>query len=210
MNIKRITFYFLLTKILIFTSIFVLAEGPKNYIKGKFYNSIRDNFLVATEKMTDPRFKKTVIVMFESDQDGAWGLVINKPIGKIPLKMLIDIPKNKREKLGDVKVPIYWGGPVDENRIYILHSDEYKSKSTMRYNNFSLSIDYDILYDIAEKKGPKKNIIILGYSGWASGQVEGEMERNHWILSEIKTDLIFNNDMSNKWKSAYENAYIPL
>ena len=207
---KRKILYVVVTHILLFSSFFVLAESPKNYIKGKFYNSIKDNFLVATDKMTDPRFKKTVIVMFESDQDGAWGLVINKPIGKIPLKVLIDIPENKKKKLGNIKVPIYWGGPVDENRIYILHSDEYKSKSTIKYNKFSLSIDYKILYDIAEKKGPKKNIIILGYSGWGSGQVEGEMERNHWILSEIKTDLIFNNNISNKWKSAYENAYIPL
>jgi len=66
------------------------AEGPKNYLKGKFYSSVKDHFLIATEKMNDNRFSKTVIVMFESDENGAWGLVINKRLGTMPIALLID------------------------------------------------------------------------------------------------------------------------
>ena len=66
------------------------AEGPKNYLKGKFYSSVKDHFLIATEKMTDNRFSETVIVMFENDENGAWGLVINKRLGTMPIALLID------------------------------------------------------------------------------------------------------------------------
>ena len=89
---------------------------PKNYFKGKHYDSVKDFFLIATKKMGDVRFKKTVILMLEHDKKGALGIVINKPLGKITLGSLIsqvdDQSINKKE-LYDIKIPIYWGGPVD-------------------------------------------------------------------------------------------------
>ena len=80
----------IILQISLFHHIFALAEGPKNYLKGKFYSSVKDHFLVATEKMRDGRFAKTVIVMLESDQNGAWGLTINKRLGIMPIALLID------------------------------------------------------------------------------------------------------------------------
>ena len=79
------------TQISLFHNIFAIAEGPKNYLKGKFYSSVKDHFLIATEKMNDNRFKETVIAILENDRYGAWGFVINKPIGSIPLALLINI-----------------------------------------------------------------------------------------------------------------------
>ena len=88
---KALLFYFITLLIATFYSILpTLAEAPKNYLKSKFYSSVKDHFLVATEKMTDDRFKKTVIVMLDNDEEGAWGLVINKPIGKVPLRFLVN------------------------------------------------------------------------------------------------------------------------
>ena len=89
-------------QISLFNYIFALAESPKNYLKGKFYSSVKDHFLIATEKMKDNRFSKTVIVMLESDENGAWGLVINKRLGTMPIALLIDPSLNtseEREKL---------------------------------------------------------------------------------------------------------------
>ena len=93
--------------------------SPKNYLKGKFYSSIKDYFLVATEKMLDPRFKNTVIIMLHNDEKGAWGLVINKPLGSIPLGSLIYQLEETtiKKEIYNVKIPVYWGGPVNENRI---------------------------------------------------------------------------------------------
>ncbi len=69
-------------------------DSPKNYLKGKFYSSVKNYFLVATKKMTDPRFKNTVIIMLENNEKGARGLVINKPLASIPLGSLIYKSRN--------------------------------------------------------------------------------------------------------------------
>jgi len=211
---KILLFYFFIILISTFYSSFVaFAEAPKNYLKGKFYNSVKNNFLVATEKMTDDRFRKTVIVMLDNDKDGSWGLVVNKPIGKVPLRFLINTiqdRKNENKELYDVNIPIYWGGPVGEEQIYILHSQEYKNENTKNYKGISITRDYNILFDIAENKGPKKSLIILGYSGWGDGQLEGEIDQDHWILSEIDPHIIFENESNNKWPKAYKNAFIRL
>jgi len=189
------------------------AEGPKNYLKGKFYSSVKDHFLIATEKMKDNRFSKTVIVMFESDENGAWGLVINKRLGTMPIALLIDPSLNtsdEREDLFKINIPVFWGGPVDAKEIFILHSAEYKSETTKNYGNISISQDYTILFDIAKNNGPKKSLVILGYSGWGSGQLEGEMERDHWILSDIDLNITFNKDSNTKWEEAIKNSFMKI
>jgi len=197
----------------LFNNDIATAEGPKNYLKGKFYNSVKDHFLIATDKMTDERFSKTVIIMLESNEDGAWGLVINKRLGMMPIALLVDpslSTSKEREELFKINVPVFWGGPVGIKEIYILHSSDYKSKTTIKYKNISISQDYNILFDIAKNKGPKKSLIIFGYSGWGSGQLEGEMERDHWILSNIDLDITFNEESDTKWEEAYKNSFIKI
>ena len=203
---------FILT-ISLFDNATTSATGPKNYLKGKFYHSVKDHFLIATEKMTDSRFKETVIVMLESDKNGAWGLVINKRLGTMPMALLIDPSLNtseEREKLYKVNVPVFWGGPVDVKEIFILHSIEYQSDTTKNYGNISISKDYNILFDIAENKGPKKSLVVFGYSGWGSGQLEGEMERDHWILSDIDLNITFDKESNTKWNKAFKNSFIKI
>ena len=211
---KRILlFLFITLQIVVIQYVFALAKTSENYLKGKFYTSVKNNFLIATEKMNDSRFKKTVIAMLESDEDGAWGLVINKPMGSIPLALLIDPSLNtseEREKLYGINILIFWGGPVEVKKIFVLHSNEYQGESTKNYGGISISQDYNILFDIAENKGPKKSLVILGYSGWGSGQLEGEMERDHWILSDLDPDIIFEKESKKKWKEAYKNSFIKI
>ena len=131
----------------------------------------------------------------------------------MPLALLIDPFLNtseEREDLFKINVPIFWGGPVDPKEIFILHSNEYESETTKRYGKISISQDYNILLDIAKNKGPEKSLIILGYSGWGSGQLEGEMERDHWILSDIDLDITFDEESKKKWDKAIKNSFIKI
>ena len=210
---RKIILLFFITIISLFNNEIGLTEGPKNYLKGKFYSSVKNHFLIATEKMTDERFAETVIIMLDSDKNGAWGLTINKRLGTMPIALLIDpslSTSKEREELFKVNVPIFWGGPVDTKEIFILHSTEYKSASTNKYDKISISQDYNILFDIAKNKGPEKSLVILGYSGWGSGQLEGEMERDHWILSDIDLDITFDKDSNTKWNEAFKNSFIKV
>ena len=109
-----------------------------------------------------------------------------------------------------MKIQVFWGGPVDVRKIFILHSKEYKSDTTNNYGSISISQDYNILFDIAKNKGPEQSLVILGYSGWGSGQLEGEMERDHWILSDLDSEIIFEKESMKKWPKAYENSFIRL
>jgi len=186
---------------------------PKNYFEGKHYDSVKDFFLIATEKIRDSRFEKTVILMLEHDKKGALGIVINKPKGTISLGPLINQVEDKsinKKQLYDVKIPIYWGGPVDDHKILILHSKDYKNESTKEYNNLSTSDDLATLVEIAEKKGPKKSLIVLGLAAWNIGQLDGEIELERWTLSEIDEDLIFDMENKKKWLKAINNSFIRL
>ena len=213
MNKRILLFLFIIAQYLLSDHAITSAKNHENYFKGKFYNSVKNNFLIATEKMSDDRFKKTVIAMLENDAEGAWGLVINKPLGEIPLALLIDPSLNtseEREALYKINLKVFWGGPVSVKKIFILHTNEYQSETTRNYGTISISQDYNILFDIAEKKGPKNSLIILGYSGWSSGQLEGEMEMDHWILSILDTNIVFEKNSKKKWKKALKNSFIKI
>ena len=188
-------------------------DVPKDYLKGKFYKSVKNHFLVATEKIKGNKFSKSVIVMLKSDKNGAQGLVINKPLGSIPIGLLINPSLNlsdKTKELLNKKISIFWGGPVEIEKIFVLHSIDYKNKTTKNYGKISVSVDYKILLDMAKNKGPEKSLVILGYSGWGSGQLEGEMEKDSWVLSEIDEKIIFKIDNDKKWLDAIKNSFISL
>ena len=213
MKKKLLLICFFVLLLLSINFIYASAEAPKNYLRGKFYTTVKDNFLVATDRMKDPLFEKTVIVMIQNDEAGAWGLVINKPIGLIAFSSLVNLSENiddKTEQLNKIDLPVFWGGPVDVGKIFILHTKEYRSETTKYYKDISVSSDYKTLFDIAEKKGPKKSLIIMGYSGWGSGQLEGEMEKGHWILSELDVDIIFKEKKIDQWIKALENSFIRM
>ena len=208
--------------VIVATNIFFSAKSidlpkhykfPKDYFKGKHYDSVKDFLLIATEKIRDSRFEKTVIIMLEHDKKGAIGIVINKPIGKITLGSFIskvdDRSINKKE-LYDIKIPVYWGGPVDDHKMLILHSKDYKNKSTKVYDNLSTSNDLTTLVAIAEKRGPQKSLVVLGLAAWNIGQLDGEIELERWTLSESSMDLIFEVEDNKKWIKAINESFIRL
>ena len=187
---------------------------PKNYEEGVYTQSFKDNLLVAQNDNTDSKFYKSVIILLEHDEKGAIGFAVNKLLGAYPLSSLVSnnnkIKEIDKKKLDKLILPIYWGGPVDENRIFVLHTNEYKSKSTKIFNSLSVTNDLQILIDISENKGPKENLILIGISGWGENQLEGELDRNQWSLGEFDLNLIFNDENKSKWDLANKRVFVPL
>ena len=145
--------------------------------------NILTDFLVAKPYMKDSRFKETVIIMlYHNQEEGAAGLVVNKPIEKMFISELFEgsglIPP---EKMAKKEFTLYWGGPVNPEHIFFIHSSDYKSNDFILSNkNFIISRASEILFDIAENKGPKEFIILSGIAVWAPGQLDSEMVRGDW------------------------------
>jgi putative transcriptional regulator len=188
-------------------------QFPENYLKGKYHESTKDFLIVATKKLKDSRFKNAVIVMLDHDNNGALGVVINKPLGTFKIGSFIkdlNINDPDKKELYDFEVPIYWGGPLDNNKILILHSNDYKNKNTKNYKNISITNDFKALLDIAQNKGPKNKLVILGVSAWNIGQLEGEIDKGHWNLSEVNENILFEKNNENKHIMATKNSFVRL
>ena len=157
--------------------------------------SILTEFLVAKPHMPDPRFKETVIVMLYHNQDGAAGLVLNKPIETMSIRELFQRSNlNSPNKMKEKEVTLFWGGPVDPQHIFFIHSSDYKSDDSISSNsNFTITREPKILYDIAKNEGPKKYIILSGISVWEPGQLDSEMMKGDWDKKLNNYTPLFDN-----------------
>jgi putative transcriptional regulator len=171
------------------------AVAQKNqYLAGQF--------LVAAPEMGDPRFAETVIYMINHDERGAMGLVINSPVAKGPLSDLFKA-LGREPKPAEKTVIVHYGGPVEPERLYILHSSEYSGKGTsVAGPGVAVSGDPAVLEDIAQGKGPRQSLLIFGYAGWAPDQLEKEINAGAWFSLPADPALIFDSDAETKWQRA--------
>lgn len=159
--------------------------------------------LVALPGMPDPRFEKSVIFMCAHSDQGAMGLIVNKPFEGLSFREMIaklDIPVS-----GDAPdPPVLFGGPVGTGQGFVLHTAEYTSSdATMAVTSeISLTATIDILRAIAEGHGPRHALFALGYAGWGPGQIEGELGSNGWIPCDADQRIVFGADCDAKWKAA--------
>ena len=166
--------------------------------------------LIAMPGMADPRFSKSVIYLCAHNEDGAMGLVVNKLIGSLSFKELL---KQMEIETGNFNsnVEVHFGGPVESGRGFVLHSTDYNSAETMRVNNdFAVTATVEVLKSIAEGKGPNDVMFALGYSGWAAGQLDTEMQNNGWLHCKADLNIVFGEDNEAKWKLAAAKMGVDL
>lgn len=166
--------------------------------------------LVATEEMADPRFAESVIYMVRHDAEGALGLVINRPLAKGPLD---DLLKGFGVKSQNPKgeIIIHYGGPVGSRQGFLLHSDDVALESSTRVKEgIAMTSDTQLLEAMAQGKGPRLALFMLGYAGWGPGQLEAEIQAGSWFAIPGDKSLIFGKDAEHKWKQATDRRRIPL
>ncbi len=160
--------------------------------------------LIAMPGMGDPRFGHSVVFLCSHTDDGAMGLIINKPAGGMTLSGLLDQLNIVADPPERGQMPVHFGGPVEGARGFVLHSAEYDSQlhSMEIDDRFSMTATLDILEDIATGQGPERAQMMLGYAGWGPKQLEQEIAMNGWLTAEADPDLVFASDDDGKWSGA--------
>ncbi|NAW99054.1 MULTISPECIES: YqgE/AlgH family protein [unclassified Vibrio] len=168
--------------------------------------NLTNHFLVAMPSMRDPYFKHSVIYICEHNEEGAMGLMINVPIDITVGGMLnqVDVePSYPKLQLDSLKRPVLNGGPVSEDRGFILHrpKDHYESSIRMS-DDIAVTTSKDILAVLGTDAEPSHYLVALGYSGWEPGQLELELAENSWLTIEADPEVIFNTPIHDKWNQA--------
>ena len=155
--------------------------------------------LIASPSMLDPRFDKSVIYICEHSLNGAMGIIINQPIKEIQLNEIFS-QMNIKSIGKNFNRDVYFGGPVETTRGFILHSSDYQMPETIHLDNeVSLSSSTEILQSIAKGKGPENYFMAFGYAGWSSGQLDEEIKDNSWIHTEADNKMLWHYENKEKW-----------
>ena len=178
------------------------TESPISYSADHLANQ----FLIAMPGMVDTNFAGSVIYLFEHTERGAMGLVVNRPT-EVDLATLFDKIELKLEIAPLLEQPVYFGGPVQIERGFVLHEpnpDCAYSSSLVVPGGLTMTTSKDVLEAVAIGQGPKNFLMTLGYSGWGAGQLEEEIALNGWInvpLSrEEMVDILFKTPASQRYE----------
>jgi len=181
---------------LLVVAILVGAAGPDPSDPG----SLAGQLLIAAPAMSDPRFSHTVILMVRHDQAGAFGIVINRPVGERSIAALLEAAGDTYPDV-EGSVRVFAGGPVQPELGFVVHSADYHRAETVDVDGrVAMTASREILRDIGHNQGPAKSLFAFGYAGWGPGQLEGEMARHNWFTVPEEPKLIFDDDRDNLWE----------
>lgn len=172
--------------------------------------NLTNHFLIAMPQLEDPNFFHTVTYICEHSNDGAMGIVINRPMEL----HLADIFEQLKIPVSTEKIaeqPVYTGGPVQSDRGFVLHDSDSDWSSTLKVTtDISVTTSLDILEAIAAGKGPERNLVALGYASWGAGQLENEIAQNVWLSGPAENNIIFKRASKERWQAAADLLGIDL
>jgi putative transcriptional regulator len=179
----------------------IFPDSPPD-MQGDTGHSLTGDILIAMPSMRDPRFTNTVIFMCSHSNEGAMGLVINRALDSLTFPDMLDqlgiLPARCQSR-----VRVHFGGPVESERGFVLHSSDYIRDATLAISEtLGLTATIDILKDMAGGDGPEQTLLALGYAGWAPGQLDMEIRANGWLHVASDNDLVFGQDLAGKWERA--------
>ncbi len=165
--------------------------------------SLQGQFLIALPGMSDPRFGGAVIYIVSHDETGAMGIMVNKQKGTLTVGDLLEQTQIDPDAPNSL-APVLEGGPVETGKGFVLHSSEYFNDggTTQLSKSLSLTATRDVLESFSTDGAPSRSLLAVGYSGWAGGQVEQEIQQNAWLVTPAEDDLIFDMDLPGKWRKA--------
>jgi putative transcriptional regulator len=172
--------------------------------------NLTNHFLIAMPTLADPNFSRTVTYICAHNDEGAMGIVINRPLELALGEVLSQM--DLKSTIPDVnRLPVYLGGPVHTDRGFVIHRPASEWNSTIAISaDVAVSTSRDILEAISHGSGPRDTLIALGYAGWAAGQLEHEMAQNAWLSGPADIEIIFNIPAARRWQRAADLIGIDL
>ena len=171
--------------------------------------NLSGQLLIAAPDLTDRNFSRTVVYMLSHDESGALGLVVNEPMGEVPLQLLLKGLRSEEAEpeqgpgTPGEKILVHYGGPVDPGRGFILHSTDVMPPDSVRLGeDIAVSGKQELLEVLVGEDRPEHLMVFFGYSGWAPGQLEAEIERGDWYISPWDKSLVFGPEAARKWDRA--------
>ena len=173
--------------------------------------TLTGQLLIAMPQMMDPRFARSVVyVCAHSEDEGAMGLVVNKLLASLTMDELFTHLNLDPTTLAASR-PVHFGGPVEPGRGFVLHTADYHEDATLVVGDgIAVTGTLDILRAIGRGEGPRRNLLALGYAGWAPGQLDAEIQANGWLSVPADSDLLFDDDFDAKWQRALGKLGIDL
>jgi putative transcriptional regulator len=166
--------------------------------------NLTHHFLIAMPSMADPHFSRTLTYICEHNDQGALGLVVNRPIDMTlqALFQRLSLSLRDPEFSG---TPIYFGGPVQTDRGFVLHEPAGDWQSTLRVGDaIGLTTSKDILEAVGRGEGPRRMLVTLGYAGWSPGQLEHELGQNAWLTVAARDGILFETPAEERLPAAME------
>ncbi len=178
------------------------------------FNSIQNSLLIAMPKLNDSYFAESVILVCEHNENGAMGLVINRPLDTTIASVLLQMKiKHNLPELNHI--PVLSGGPVKTEKGFIItfHDENENSvdqwdSSLVLNEHISITTSNDILLEIANGSCPEPYMMALGYCEWSSGQLEEEIKNNSWLCTPLDLDIMFNVPYFQRWRECTYNIGI--
>jgi putative transcriptional regulator len=172
--------------------------------------NLTQHFLIAMPAMTDPHFAKSLTFICEHNEQGALGVVVNRPID-MTLHALLEQIEIKHPAAACKAVPVHYGGPVQIDRGFVLHTPAGSWKSTLAVGTeIGLTTSKDILEAVARGDGPQQMLVTLGYAGWAPGQLEHELAQNAWLTVNADPRILFETPAAQRYDASLKLLGINL
>ncbi len=166
--------------------------------------NLTDQFLIAMPAMADPYFSGTLVYICEHNEEGALGIIVNRPID-MTLAALFEKIEVPLDAPGFDRMPVYFGGPVQTDRGFVLHRPVGGWQSTLAVNaQVGLTSSRDILQSVGRAGDPGEIIVTLGYSGWSAGQLEDELASNAWLTVPAKPEILFSMPFESRLPAAMD------
>ena len=173
--------------------------------------SLANQVLIAMPSLDESYFGRSIIYVCEHDDEGAMGLVLNKPTELSIAKVLAELELADEDDTELTDLNVMSGGPVQTDRGFILHNDDKQWSSSLKLDEqITVTTSKDILANLTTEQGPDKFIMTLGYAGWSAGQLEQELADNSWLTLEADTELLFDTPVDQYWTKALEKLGVSI